>query len=131
MQNEDLGRISISHWDTLWGNQGYYAAQILLDSSGLSGYHNLKVSLDFLNDKGDIVDSAEFVIDELGTCTATRYATTIVESQEIGDEKMTIVIVSATAEAESSPGNEIDLLKNGLVSSRTPTSYAVQIGRAK
>lgn len=128
MQDEDLGHISITHWDTLWANQGYYAAQILLDGGGLSGYRNLKVGLDFLDSTGQKVDTGEFVIEELGTCTATRYATTIVESQNIGEEKMTVVIVSASAESELNPGKRIDLLARGLVSGRNPTSYQVRIG---
>ncbi|MCS3504479.1 IrmA family protein [Achromobacter sp. JUb104] len=127
MQNEELGQITITHWDTLWANQGYYAAQILLDGGGLSGYRNLKVALDFLDSNGQKVDTGEFEIDELGTCTATRYATTTVESQKIGEEKMTVVIVSATAESELTPGKKIDLLALGLVSGRNPTSYEVRI----
>lgn len=127
MQNEELGQITITHWDTLWANQGYYAAQILLDGGGLSGYRHLKVALDFLDSNGQKVDSGKFEIDELGTCTATRYATTIVESQNIGEDKMAVVIVSATAESELTPGKQIDLLALGLVSGRNPTSYEVRI----
>lgn len=115
----------IEFWNSnlTWAGQGQCSATFTFDS----GYENIqKLNIDFnLVDKsGNIIADDTIALDAFGQSSAERYEQIYVESEEICDSTLRIIVTKATAIID---GAMVDLIKSKRISAREFKPFEIRL----
>ena len=102
------------HSNLVFAGQGACSAEFTFDS-GLEDISKLDLSFNLQNKAGKTVAKDEIHLDSFGQSSATRYAQAFVESEQICDSALELVVTGATAVID---GKRVDLLKTKLLAAR-------------
>lgn len=100
--------ITFMHISTTPTTGGVCSAGFEFDS-GFQEIKDLKVYVSVVNKSGDEVTTGVLKVDHFGTCSATRYVISHLETEEMCNDNLTIIVNKATAIIG---GKHVNLLQN-------------------
>lgn len=115
----------IDFWNSnlVFAGQGACSAEFTFDS-GFEDISSLDLSFNLLNKAGKIVAKENIHLEAFGKSGATRYAQAFVESEQICDSSLKLVVTRATAVIE---GKRVDLLKTKQLAARKFAPIVIKV----
>lgn len=118
-----LHAIEMWHADSAFAGQGMCSAKFTFDGGGWDKIQNLRVSVTAYK-AGKKIDSGILEVNEFGNCSACRYEEAFLESEEMCNENLSIVVTKATAIVN---GKKTDLLRSNGLTIRAFKPFQIKI----
>ncbi len=117
--------IEVWHTETVWAGMGQCSAHFSFDGGGLDdALHDLRVEATLTDESGAARGEIELHVDEIGGSSVARYASDIVEGEELCGY-LILTVTSATAQAD---GKTVDLLATRQLRAREFRPNSIRIG---
>ena len=106
----------IDFWNSnlTWAGQGQCSAELTFDS-GFESIQKLEINFNLVDKAGKVIASDSVSLGAFGQSSADRYRQTFVESEEICDNTLRLVVTSAVAMID---GKSVDLIETKRISAR-------------
>ena len=106
----------IDFWNSnlTWAGQGQCSAEFTFDS-GFEDIQSLEIHFNLVDKTGKVIATDSMALDAFGQSSADRYQQTFVESEEICDDTLRLVVTRAIAKID---GKLVDLVKTRGISAR-------------
>ena len=115
----------VDFWNSnlTWAGQGQCSAEFTFDS-GFESIDELSIRFNLIDGAGKVVATDSMSLDAFGGSSATRYAKVFVESEEICNTDLKLVVTDALATMD---GKKVDLVKTKGIAAREFKPFSIKV----